>query len=124
VCESCAVGAGEKPAEAKKAQGTTTQAGPSKPAPPGACVRGSPGPCLNWSRRAVIATAATDAGPQSYYPLSSLTKAPFPEGIDTKRRELYLSPEDFQRIFKVTKEAFAAYKPWKQEKMKREAGLW
>lgn len=73
----------------------------------------------------MIAENAPNAlGPQSYYPLSSLTKQPYPEGIDARRREVYLSPEDFARIFKVSKEGFAAYKPWKQEKMKREAGLW
>eukprot|EP00980_Cylindrotheca_fusiformis_P016163 scaffold4805_cov136-Cylindrotheca_fusiformis.AAC.18 len=41
------------------------------------------------------------------------------EGIDTQNREQYLSPEDFEASFNMTKEAFAKLPKWKRDKMKQ-----
>ncbi|KAF2307946.1 hypothetical protein GH714_033635 [Hevea brasiliensis] len=44
-------------------------------------------------------------------------------GIDFKRREAYLSEEDFQTIFGMTKDAFYKLPKWKQELQKRKVDL-
>jgi hypothetical protein len=45
------------------------------------------------------------------------------EGIDKHNREQYLSPEDFEAIFKMTKEAFAKSPKWKRDKVKKDLYL-
>jgi hypothetical protein len=40
------------------------------------------------------------------------------EGIDMKNREQYLSPEEFQKTFKMTKGEFAVCPKWKRDKLK------
>ncbi|CAM0873252.1 unnamed protein product [Alopecurus aequalis] len=44
-------------------------------------------------------------------------------GIDTKRRESYLSDSEFQTVFGVTKEEFYQQPRWKQELQKRKVDL-
>ncbi|KAM5558783.1 villin-2 [Rosa sericea] len=44
-------------------------------------------------------------------------------GIDFKRREAYLSDEDFQTIFGMTKDAFYQLPKWKQDMQKKKADL-
>ncbi|KAF7804071.1 villin-3-like isoform X1 [Senna tora] len=44
-------------------------------------------------------------------------------GIDFKRREAYLSDEDFQTVFGMKKEAFYKLPKWKQDMQKRKADL-
>lgn len=44
-------------------------------------------------------------------------------GIDFKRREAYLSDEDFQIIFGMTKDAFYQLPKWKQDMQKKKADL-
>mmetsp|Transcript_18498 Transcript_18498/g.45827 ORF Transcript_18498/g.45827 Transcript_18498/m.45827 type:complete len:280 (+) Transcript_18498:99-938(+) len=41
------------------------------------------------------------------------------EGIDSQHREMYLSPEDFEKHFKMTKGAFAKQPKWKKDKLKK-----
>lgn len=43
--------------------------------------------------------------------------------IDTQHREQYLSPEDFEAHFKMTKEAFAKFPKWKRDKIKKDLYL-
>ncbi|XP_019434149.1 PREDICTED: villin-3-like isoform X2 [Lupinus angustifolius] len=44
-------------------------------------------------------------------------------GIDLKRRETYLSDEEFETIFKMTKEAFTKLPRWKQDMLKKKVEL-
>ncbi|KAL8162317.1 hypothetical protein V2J09_013806 [Rumex salicifolius] len=44
-------------------------------------------------------------------------------GIDFKRRETYLSEEEFQTVFGVTKEGFYKLPRWKQDNLKRKLDL-
>ncbi|XP_022766662.1 villin-2-like isoform X1 [Durio zibethinus] len=44
-------------------------------------------------------------------------------GIDFKRREAYLSDEEFQTIFEMEKEAFYKLPKWKQDMLKKKADL-
>ncbi|XP_019425549.1 PREDICTED: villin-3-like [Lupinus angustifolius] len=44
-------------------------------------------------------------------------------GIDLKRRETYLSDEEFETIFKMTKEAFTKLPRWKQDMLKKKVDL-
>ncbi|XP_019444045.1 PREDICTED: villin-3-like isoform X2 [Lupinus angustifolius] len=44
-------------------------------------------------------------------------------GIDLKRRETYLSDEEFATIFKMTKEAFSKLPRWKQDMLKKKVDL-
>ena len=46
-----------------------------------------------------------------------------PAGIDRKNLQEYLSDEDFESIFKMTKAAFGALAGWKRNGMKQKAGI-
>ncbi|TPX39306.1 hypothetical protein SeMB42_g06380 [Synchytrium endobioticum] len=58
------------------------------------------------------------------YSLEELkSKNALPIGVDPNRIEDFMSPEDFQRAFKMDKTAFAALPQWKQTDLKKKAGL-
>ncbi|KAK9065757.1 hypothetical protein SSX86_015158 [Deinandra increscens subsp. villosa] len=44
-------------------------------------------------------------------------------GIDFKKRETYLSPEEFEEIFKMTKEKFYGLPRWRQDQIKKKVDL-
>jgi len=53
-----------------------------------------------------------------------ISKATDPvRGIDSKRRETYLSDSEFQTVFGVTKEEFYQQPRWKQDQQKKKADL-
>ncbi|CAN0907789.1 VLN2 [Linum grandiflorum] len=58
----------------------------------------------------------------SYDQLKARSENPV-TGIDFKRREAYLSPEEFQTIFGVEKEAFYKLPKWKQDIQKKKVDL-
>ncbi|KAM7264597.1 hypothetical protein ACFE04_002280 [Oxalis oulophora] len=58
----------------------------------------------------------------SYDQLKSKSDNPV-TGIDFKRREAYLSDEDFQSIFKTSKESFYKLPKWKQDLQKKKVDL-
>ncbi|XP_015515749.2 supervillin isoform X2 [Neodiprion lecontei] len=60
---------------------------------------------------------------QSTYPPAELLQRPLPQGVDPTRLELYLSPEDFEKLFSMTKDVFQGLPAWKQIKLKKEIGL-
>lgn len=48
---------------------------------------------------------------------------PFPEGVAHDKREMYLSDDQFEELFGVTKEEFAAQPKWKRETKKKQLKL-
>ncbi|XP_065211989.1 uncharacterized protein LOC135839744 isoform X2 [Planococcus citri] len=60
---------------------------------------------------------------QSTYPIEQLLQRPLPDGVDPTKLELYLSPQHFKDLLKVTKEEFSALPSWKQTNLKKNAGL-
>ena len=44
-------------------------------------------------------------------------------GIDTSRKEQYLSDGEFFQVFKITKDQFASAKDWKKASLKKNVGL-
>jgi hypothetical protein len=57
-----------------------------------------------------------------YHTIDDLRQGNIP-GLDNTRREHYLSPEDFQEYFKLTKEEFVKFPKWKRDKAKRSLDL-
>lgn len=45
------------------------------------------------------------------------------DGIDPARKECYLSPEEFSKVFKMDKSEFHTLPAWKQSRAKKDAGL-
>jgi Villin headpiece domain len=65
---------------------------------------------------------SSSTGP--YYPLESLLQGvQWPAGVDPARRESYLSPVDFEATMGMTREQFSALKPFRQQRIKKEKGL-
>ncbi|KAI3678039.1 hypothetical protein L6452_37318 [Arctium lappa] len=58
----------------------------------------------------------------SYEQLNTKSKNPI-TGINYKKREAYLSPEEFEAVFKMTKEAFYQLPRWKQDQNKKKVDL-
>ena len=57
-----------------------------------------------------------------FYDIEQLREMTIPN-LDYARREQYLSPEDFQKYFSVTKVEFAKMPKWKRDKLKRDLQL-
>ncbi|KAJ4978165.1 hypothetical protein NE237_008945 [Protea cynaroides] len=62
------------------------------------------------------------SGTYSYDQLSTKSAVPV-RGIDLKRREFYLSDEEFQTVLGMTKEAFYRLPKWKQDVQKKKVFL-
>ena len=67
-------------------------------------------------------TAAASGG-GSTYTLDELKANPPPDGVDTTRREEYLSNDEFQKVFGMDKAAFGAKPKWKRSNLKKQHGL-
>jgi hypothetical protein len=57
-----------------------------------------------------------------YYSLTDIRQRKV-DGIDKNNREQYLSPEDFEQVFKMSKEAFSKQPKWKRDKIKQDLNL-
>lgn len=56
-------------------------------------------------------------------PYEELKKADVPEGVDPTKKEQYLSDTDFEKILGSPRGVFNQMKTWKQQQLKRAAGL-
>lgn len=50
-------------------------------------------------------------------------KTSFPEGVDPTRKQDYISNEQFEQAFGMTRDAFNSLKDWKQKDLKKKVGL-
>ena len=59
------------------------------------------------------------------YTIQQLQNAVFCEsnGVDTARKEAYLSDEDIEKVFKVPRSELARMPEWRKKQMKRTYGL-
>ena len=53
----------------------------------------------------------------------AVLKSSFPPGVKGSHKEAYLSDEEFTAVFKMSKDAFAALKDWKQTDLRKKASL-
>ena len=56
-------------------------------------------------------------------PYEKLKKMKAGSGIDTTKKELYLSDDDFYKVFQCSRTAFSAMKSWRQAAEKKKVGL-
>ncbi|CAF0899341.1 unnamed protein product [Rotaria sp. Silwood1] len=57
------------------------------------------------------------------YTIEELRARPLPEGVDPSKIEFYLSDDDFQKEFHMTKDEFYALPYWKQTNIKKPLGF-
>eukprot|EP01023_Acetabularia_acetabulum_P035871 TRINITY_DN3388_c0_g1_i10.p1 TRINITY_DN3388_c0_g1~~TRINITY_DN3388_c0_g1_i10.p1 ORF type:complete len:596 (+),score=158.97 TRINITY_DN3388_c0_g1_i10:132-1919(+) len=60
---------------------------------------------------------------QEEIPYDELKELKLEDGIDPSRKELYLSDDEFQKVFKMDKDDFAELPKWKQQSQKKSLGL-
>ena len=58
-----------------------------------------------------------------FYNLEVLQREDVPAGVDTTRKEDYLSDEDFQRVLGMGREQWAKTKLWRRTNLKNKAGI-
>eukprot|EP00252_Welwitschia_mirabilis_P015675 TRINITY_DN3467_c0_g5_i1.p1 TRINITY_DN3467_c0_g5~~TRINITY_DN3467_c0_g5_i1.p1 ORF type:complete len:226 (+),score=72.61 TRINITY_DN3467_c0_g5_i1:67-678(+) len=74
--------------------------------------------CSNDTEDADKTTDDTSSAIYSYEQLKARSTNPAP-GIDPKKRETYLSEEEFQKIFRMDRDKFYEQPKWKQDLQKR-----
>lgn len=57
------------------------------------------------------------------YSLDELKQKPPPEGVDPSKLEAYLSEDDFEKAFNMTRAAFDVLPMWKKTNLRKKAGL-
>jgi len=60
----------------------------------------------------------------SVYPLSALIGQDIPEGVDPTKKEQYLSNEEFQQVFGISKAEFNGMPAWKTVGLKKKVNLY
>jgi hypothetical protein len=64
------------------------------------------------------------SGRQTCYPYDVLaSNASLPPEVDVRFKETFLTDDDFERLFCMTRQAFAAQPMWKKKALKKEVGL-
>ena len=58
----------------------------------------------------------------NYYSIEEL-KSGNAAGVDNLRKESYLSPDEFEDVFGMSKEEFVSLPKWKQSNEKKRVGL-
>lgn len=62
--------------------------------------------------------------PDGFYSLEVLARLPpWPAGVEANRREMWLSPADFQRVFGMSKDEFGKLPLWTQQHRKKKVNL-
>jgi hypothetical protein len=66
-----------------------------------------------------------EAGGNYMFNYEELTKPvdQLPAGVDPRKREQYLKDEDFEKVLNSPRGVFEKLKPWKQQQLKKAAGL-
>jgi hypothetical protein len=75
---------------------------------------------VNLSREMSNAVERLDDYTRKTYPYEVLLRTPLPIGVDSSKLEQYLSLEEFESVFGMTKATFDKSPVWKQEKMKKQ----
>jgi len=57
------------------------------------------------------------------YSYEELLQDPLPPGVDSTRLEHYLTEEEFEKVFKMTRSEFVLIPAWKADKIKQDVGL-
>jgi hypothetical protein len=81
---------------------------------------------LSATAAAVFDKDFKEAGTSGYtFNYEELKKDPtdLPAGVDPRKREQYLSDADFEKVLGSPRAEFNAFKPWKQQQVKKAAGL-
>jgi talin len=89
----------------------------------GAPLAKSPSGSGQPSQPAVKKSASATTAPTQFFPLEHLQQRPVPTGLDAAKLELYLSDEDFVKVFGMDKTKFAAMPGFKQSSEKQKKGL-
>ncbi|XP_041478861.1 advillin-like isoform X2 [Lytechinus variegatus] len=58
------------------------------------------------------------------YSLDQLKAKELPEGVNASKKEKYLSKEDFEKLFGMPYEKYATIPKWKQDNLKKKAGVY
>jgi len=61
---------------------------------------------------------------KSVYSYAELTSESLPRGADPTQKEVYLSDEEFESIFKMKKEDYEKIPSWRRETLKKKVGLY
>lgn len=80
-------------------------------------------PGRKTSRRSSLERLQLNSSDAQFYTMEDLTSGSVEANIDPTRRELYLSNEEFEDNFKMTKEQFLAEPKWRQVNKKKQLRL-
>jgi len=109
--------AGTSAAAAGTTAASAHPAAPAVGAVGAAGVRAGDGPTASWLQELLGAL------PEGHDPSTKEADFSDAEGHDPYTKEAYLSDADFTKVLGLSREEFAALKPWKQKQLKLAAGL-
>ena len=66
---------------------------------------------------------ALDTFKKKFYSIQQLTSDNPPDGVDPSKLETYLSDEEFEKIFEMSRDLFGQLPGWKQDILKKAFGL-
>eukprot|EP00794_Sanderia_malayensis_P017442 gene17442-19186_t len=76
------------------------------------------------SDRLQLITEKLEGFKREFYSIEELLQRPLPEGVNPALLETYLSHEDFEHIFRLSREDFKKLPNWKQVNLKKKSGLY
>lgn len=69
------------------------------------------------------APQTSDIAPDVFFTLQELKGSLTPAGVDAAQKETHLTDDDFQVVFGMSKQEFAALAGWKRNNLKKQKGL-